>query len=70
MAMLEAYEEIRESKGITMSVENRREVNGLEDSAASALVLAVLDLQSDASGFSEGFVDTSVLHGGALYDIG
>jgi hypothetical protein len=52
-----------------MFVKNGRGVSGLEDGATSALVLVVLDLQSDASGFSKGFVDASVLHGGALCDI-
>lgn len=40
--------------------------NGLEDCAAAALVFAGLDLQSDTGGFSESFVDTSVLHGGTF----
>ena len=39
---------------------------GLENCAAAALVFAGLDLQSDAGGFGEGFIDTSVLHGGAF----
>lgn len=38
----------------------------LENCTAAALVLAGLDLQSDTGGLCEGFIDTSVLHCGAL----
>lgn len=46
----------------------QREVQGSKNSAATALVLACLDLQRDAGGFGKGLVDATVLHGGAFWN--